>query len=484
MSQIQKLEFPEYNRIVQSLIRSDALLSGQRKALELLAKRAPLFDVLHLLVALLEEQYEGLLCSILIVDEESRTFRAGVEVSDAKNYSLEIRGVSITPPYVGPCCMAAHTGEKVLVEDIEKDLRWQDGWRDWALKNGLKSCRSHPIFSSSGKVLGTFALYHKEHADPTLDKLYQTELTTHIAGIAIERKLIETQEVEQRKRQQQMNEELSHALNLRDEFLSIASHELKAPLTTIKLQAQVRKKALQKGESFTASQALEMMEFNEKQIDRVTQLIETMLDLSRFSSGRLEMRPDKVALRELIDDVVSRLQPQLDRANCSIDVVCDLGMVGEWDQFRMEQVFINLITNAIKYGPEKPIHIVVRQERGSMLISVEDQGIGIAPEDHDRIFNRYERVVPRHASVSGLGLGLYIVKGIVEAHGGRIWVESGLGQGARFIMSLPERVSGATKREPAPSNSSLPNGGLSSSGKGFLDAVLSANFPKKLEGLY
>ena len=148
----QLARYPEYNQIIQAVLKADALLSGQKEVLELLAKKAPLFQILHRLVSIVEEQYDGTFCSILLVDSINKTFKAGVRVEYEKNYSEEETGVSILPPYMGPCCMASHLHEPVLVADIAHDARWQAPWRDWALSNDLQSYRSQPIFSSTGEV--------------------------------------------------------------------------------------------------------------------------------------------------------------------------------------------------------------------------------------------------------------------------------------------------------------------------------------------
>lgn len=184
-------QLPEYQQIVRSVMRADALLTGHRRILELMAQRAPLFNVLHELVSFLESQYDGLLCSILIIDHDTQTFKVGVEACESKNYSLEASGVTILPPYGGPCCMSSHTGERVVSEHIASDDRWLDSWKAWAVGQGLRSCRSQPIVSSTGKVLGAFAMYHKESSDPAAENFYQLELATLVAGIAIERKQIE-----------------------------------------------------------------------------------------------------------------------------------------------------------------------------------------------------------------------------------------------------------------------------------------------------
>lgn len=429
--------YPEYNQIIQAVLKADALLSGQKEVLELLAKRAPLFEVLHRLVSIVEEQYDGTFCSILLVDNVQNTFKAGVRVEYEKNYCEEETGVSILPPYMGPCCMAAHLHEPVLVNDIANDPRWQSPWRDWALSNNLQSCRSQPIFSSTGEVLGTFAMYHKRHADPTSANLYQIEVTSHIAGIAIERKLIEQAELLKMEEQRRLNEELTQAIHMRDEFLTIASHELSSPLALLRMQTELHKEMLEEGDDMSREELIKLFENHANRIDRVIASVRTMLDLSNVSAGRLELRCHQFDLRELLQDVVQRLRPMVTQANTTIHLDAEEPILGNWDQFKIEQVFTNLITNSIKYGNHQPIGIELLAHAGSARLVVSDNGIGIAPQDHDKIFQRYERVVPQGTKASGLGLGLHIVKEIVTAHQGHIGVESDVGQGSRFIVDLP-----------------------------------------------
>lgn len=432
--------YPEYNQIIQSVLKADALLSGQKEVLELLAKRAPLFQVLHRLVSIVEEQYEGTFCSILLVDNVQKTFKAGVRVEYEKNYCEEETGVSILPPYMGPCCMASHLHEPVLVSDIENDDRWQAPWRDWALSNDLQSCRSQPILASTGEVLGTFAMYHKKHVDPTSANLYQIEVTSHIAGIAIERKLIEQEELIKAEQARLLNEELTQSIHMRDEFLSIASHELSSPLALLKMQTEINKEMLQEGE-LSQEDILKLLDNHAMRIDKVIAAVRQMLDSSNVANGKLQLRRHHFNLAEVLRDVSERLQPLVKEAQTSLNLHSNTEVMGYWDQFKLEQVCTNLITNALKYGDNHPINIHLNVKDDLARLEVQDQGNGIAASDHEKVFKRYERVVSPNSKKSGLGLGLHIVKEIVQAHQGKVWVESDIGQGARFIVELPIEAS-------------------------------------------
>jgi signal transduction histidine kinase len=138
----------------------------------------------------------------------------------------------------------------------------------------------------------------------------------------------------------------------------------------------------------------------------------------------------------MVKDVAERLMPQVHAAGCELRLEIGAPIQGRWDRFRIDQVVTNLITNAVKYGERKPIRIIVEKVAGEARLIVADQGMGIAPEHHGRIFERFERAVEGTA-ISGLGLGLYITRQIIEAHGGSIRVESAIGKGATFIVSLP-----------------------------------------------
>lgn len=226
----------------------------------------------------------------------------------------------------------------------------------------------------------------------------------------------------------------------RDDFLSIASHELKTPLTSLKLQSQVMMRSIKRNdpEALSHDKVTHLIKQIDNQTSRLTRLVDDMLDISRIRTGRLKMQKEEVDVSEIILEVIERLHPQFIKVTGNApDVQIDGKITACWDRFRIEQVLTNLFTNAIRYGNEKPIQVKVAKNKELVSISVIDQGIGIAPENVDRIFDRFERAGMSASEVSGLGLGLFITNQIVKAHGGNIDVTSTTGKGSTFTVNLP-----------------------------------------------
>jgi PAS domain S-box-containing protein len=233
--------------------------------------------------------------------------------------------------------------------------------------------------------------------------------------------------------------ELEEAVRARDEFLSIASHELKTPLTSLKLQTQLQQRAVQRADAaaYSPERVSKWASQIDKQIQRLTRLVDDMLDVSRIRTGRLTMERESFDLCELMREVVERLKDQFISNRYPVPQISGCSdTVGTWDRMRIEQVITNLLTNAIRYGNHQPISVRIASTFEQVRIEVQDRGIGIAPEARDRIFNRFERAIDAN-EVSGLGLGLFITRQIVQAHHGKIWVESQLGKGSTFIVELP-----------------------------------------------
>jgi PAS domain S-box-containing protein len=233
-------------------------------------------------------------------------------------------------------------------------------------------------------------------------------------------------------------EALRHALKMRDEFLSIASHELKTPITPLQLQMQGFIRMIEKGrfQSVPEETLRSMLQISDAQVNRLSRLIDQLLDVSRLREGRLDITVEEVILSQLIQDVLMQVRHELEHAECKVSLTLDSQVKGRWDRLRIEQVVINLISNAAKYAPGKTIEISVSRESDHAVISVKDFGIGIDKKDQKRIFERFERAVPIQ-NYGGLGLGLYISRQIVELHRGSICVESESGQGATFRVQLP-----------------------------------------------
>lgn len=236
--------------------------------------------------------------------------------------------------------------------------------------------------------------------------------------------------------------DLKAALKARDEFFSIASHELKTPITSLKLQAQLLKRDLQKDlKSLENNELLnrhsKALDMATRQADRLTFLVDNLLDVTRMEAGQFQIKPVKFNFSHVLYEILERFQSLIDEAENEIHTDIDPEIIGLWDQGRIEQVVVNLISNAIKYAPGGPIQIVLRPEANHAVFKVIDFGPGLPPESVDKIFNQFERVESSVRNISGLGLGLFIAKKIIDAHRGEIFVESELGKGAVFTVKLP-----------------------------------------------
>ncbi|EJL76530.1 hybrid sensor histidine kinase/response regulator [Variovorax sp. CF313] len=238
---------------------------------------------------------------------------------------------------------------------------------------------------------------------------------------------------------QQTQHELERAVRMRDDFMSMVSHELRTPLNTLYLEAQLRQLHLSKGNlaNFAPERLPAMIERDQRQIRNMVRLIDDMLDVTRMRRDALSIKTEPVDLAALARAVVENLRQQAEAAGSAITLIAPAELHGVWDEFRIEQVLTNLLTNALRYGGGKPVEMVVQQMGGTARVAVRDQGIGIAPEDQERIFKQFERTKDSRKHAAGLGLGLYITHKIVSLHGGQIGVESAPGEGSRFVVDLP-----------------------------------------------
>jgi PAS domain S-box-containing protein len=229
-------------------------------------------------------------------------------------------------------------------------------------------------------------------------------------------------------------DKLAAALRVREEFLGVASHELKTPLTALLLQVQGVQRlmgadpALARYESRLARAAAAGL--------RLQELIHALLDLSRIAEGRLRLETDRFELGSLVEEVVGRFSEVAAPAETLIDVRVEENIFGTWDRLRIDQVVTNLLSNALKYGAGRPIEVTAKKERGTAVIAVRDYGIGIPKAEQCRIFERFERHVGTR-SYGGFGLGLWIAREIAVLSGGAIDVESSEGEGSCFTVRLP-----------------------------------------------
>jgi PAS domain S-box-containing protein len=229
------------------------------------------------------------------------------------------------------------------------------------------------------------------------------------------------------------------SIQMRDDFLSVASHELKTPLTPIKLEIQLVKQYLQFADKENVPKfdlIMKHLTDADRQFDRFLKLVANLLDVSLISADRLVLEPENVDLSHLLLDVCRSFAHEFEVNGVTLTTHIENGVVGDFDKIRMEQVVVNLLSNALKYGRGKPVELSLNRLDGKINLSVKDQGIGIAKPDQTKLFEKFERIAPVK-NYPGLGLGLYITNNIVKAHHGEIKVVSEAGHGTSFIVEIP-----------------------------------------------
>ena len=250
--------------------------------------------------------------------------------------------------------------------------------------------------------------------------------------------------------------ELEEAIQLRDKFISIVSHELKNPLTALKLRLQMRKRyALNKKFfSFSPDELADLFKDDEKQVDTLTRLVDDLIDVTRIRSGRLSLKVEEADFCKIVQEVVKEFELKMSEDDEAKKIHIKFSpctpMWGAWDADRIRQVVSNLISNALKYGDGNPIEVQLESNSNLVKLKVLDHGLGIDEKDQGRVFELFERVSV--SSAKGLGVGLYIVQQIVEAHGGKITLVSEKGSGACFLVEFPVRSLSKVNYSQAPLN--------------------------------
>ena len=234
------------------------------------------------------------------------------------------------------------------------------------------------------------------------------------------------------------NEKLKAEITARDEFLSIASHELKTPLTATLLKLQIALHNIRNTSlaNFSVQNLMDMLLSSEQQTQRLAKMIGDLLNVSLMSTGRMELDKEKADLSQITKDVIKGLIEKAKKENIEIRLDANGPVPGKFDKMRIEQVIINLMTNAMKYGNQKPIEVKVEKTNTLGKVTITDYGIGIPEKQKEKIFELFERGV-RDGQKNGLGVGLYITNQIVKAHKGKLNLESKEGKGSTFSVEIP-----------------------------------------------
>ena len=231
--------------------------------------------------------------------------------------------------------------------------------------------------------------------------------------------------------------ERNRAVAARDEFLSTASHELRTPFTALSLQVQGLIRRLRRSETIPSREEMLVdLESANRLLARAARMIDELLEISRVAAGRFELQREEMDLAQSVREGLARFEKQLTSAGCRVELRLEGKVTGHWDPVRLDQVIDNLISNAAKYGAGKPVEVWLSDRGERVVLGIRDHGIGIDPADQSRVFGQFERAVsPRR--FGGFGLGLWITRRVVEAHGGTISLSSELGRGSTFTVELP-----------------------------------------------
>jgi len=309
-------------------------------------------------------------------------------------------------------------GDVELLPSPERALRMVRAGHAVRFHPQASSCLVAPI-SISGELGGTLTLGAATRRRYTREDLRVAE--------ELGRRLATTIENARR------NRETRETLEARSAILSIAAHEIRGPATTIHLAVQ----ALLEGDATPASTS-RMLGIIERAHRRLIRFVDDLLDLGRIDAGRMAFEISPVDLSNVVRDVVARMEVDVQHSCCDVRLHLDDGVVGEWDRFRVDQIVSNLVANALKFGERAPVDITVALEDDVARLEVRDHGLGISPDLADRLFRPFERT--QSSKTPGYGLGLYIVKLIVERFGGTVSAENAPDVGSTFTVLLPRRA--------------------------------------------
>jgi len=242
--------------------------------------------------------------------------------------------------------------------------------------------------------------------------------------------------------------ELERELDACMEFLGTVGHELRNPLSPIFMQAQylLDFARQERGGNVSADWLIAQLESFCERMRRFIAMLDRITDVARVGSGRLDLELETFDFRELVREVVAGFEREAAGARSSIVLHAPEPVIGTWDRLRSSQIVANLVSNAIRYGAGKPIEVTLRAEGGELRLEVRDQGVGIASDDLERIFQRFERAAQRRRT-GGFGIGLWIVRENCRAMGGSVEVESVQGEGSRFSVRLPRAYSEPARDE-------------------------------------
>ena len=411
---------------------AEVLRDEESRILEMIARDAPLEVILEKLVLAVEAQFAGLLCSVLLLDEDGQHVRHGTAPSLPKAYVKAIDGLCIGPK-AGSCGTAMYRREPVVVTDILHDPLWEP-YRGVAEPYGLRACWSTPILAHSSKALGSFAMYYREPRGPSPAETRALKMATHLAGIAIERKLAR----EERERLRHAQAELAHMnrVTMMGELTASLAHEVNQPIAAALTNANTCLRWLARDHP-DLKEARAAASRIVKDQTRAAEIVSRIRLLFKKSSPEWEV----VDVNESVREMIVLLRSEATRYNVTVrtELATDLPRI-MGDRIQLQQVLMNLMINGMDAmkdvdGPRELAICSQQAHDGQLIVSICDTGVGLPRQQADQIFDAFFTTKPH-----GTGMGLRISRSIIESHGGRLWAADNSPRGASFCFSLPTRT--------------------------------------------
>jgi len=400
----------------------EILLKGQTRVLDKLYHNSSLEDICTTIVETIETVENGLLCSILKLNQATRTLHKVAAPSLPDFYNDAVEGMKIGCK-VGSCGAAAFHEQRVIVKDILNHPNWQKA-RRLIQRTNLRSCWSQPILGNDGRVLGTFAIYYTEPREPGPFELRLIDSAAELAALAINHK--------------EAMSALQISNDLKREFISTAAHEMKMPLTSIMGYAELLR--------YAKDQQLSLPEDSDEFLDKIvkktemlSRIIGDLFDISKIENGySMELEKKPVEILKTVNSVINNFKRISPGHSFQLEVMNELPERVYLDEDRIVQVLNNLVGNAVKYSPNGgQIHLVASAKHNMLQFSITDHGVGMSEQQLERVFDKFYRANDSVPSAKGLGLGMSIAREIVEAHGGEIKIRSTKGSGTRVHFTVP-----------------------------------------------
>lgn len=440
----------------------------ERSILNLITTGTPLSAVLEEIALSVEARGERpLYCSIMLADNQKKRLHCAAAPHMPVDYNMHFDGIEIRPNDT-PSGRAAYFGQQVISAHVVDDVSYGER-QSIALEMGIAASCITPIIGSNGVVLGTLNMYYALPYAPSLHEQAMARSASYLAGIVIERNLIDAQLAQSLQSEKAARNQAEHANRIKDEFLATLSHELRTPLNAILGWSR-----LMQADTFHHEHIHKGLEIIERSARSQAQIIDDLLDMSAILSGKVHLHHEHFDICAMAHSTLDLLRPGALAKHIDLQITgAETPLVFLGDSGRLQQVLTNLLSNAIKFTPAGGrVQITLQLEAQQLRLAVQDSGIGIATDFLPHVFDRFRQAdASSTRQAGGLGLGLSISRQLVELHGGSLVVSSaGHNQGATFTIMLPHQRTVGDHSQDWATNRAL-EGALSPQSVSGLDGI-------------